>query len=304
MSRVTTEDRVAGPYILTGSGQTLSVPFYFQNNSWLLVTSKASVDATVEAPLSIGTHYSVSGAGVPAGGSITLDGGGGYGTAGEIITITLLVPLTMITDYIENDPFPATTHEQQLSKAISALKMVAEWASRAVRFPVSSQGDQGQELPVTASLKNAGWSFDADGKLVTGSGIGPSLAAFGDAQAKTVTPPGSTDFVRFELDADDKAVWVELMGHAPKAGDATGEGYTRIERFMVRKIAGVYSSEAEKTIIKANGSTESFDFDSSVGASGVTFSVNGANLASAKSVEVRWTGKTFNTTGNATAVAL
>ena len=59
------------------------------------------------------TDYTVSNVGVEGGGNVT------FGTApasGETVVIQRVVALTQGTDYVENDPFPAESHENALDR--------------------------------------------------------------------------------------------------------------------------------------------------------------------------------------------
>jgi hypothetical protein len=68
-------------YTLTGTGQTLSVPFYFLESGHLKVI-RTKADGTITT-LVLSTDYTVTGAGVEAGGSITMI----TGAATDVITI-------------------------------------------------------------------------------------------------------------------------------------------------------------------------------------------------------------------------
>lgn len=90
------------------------------------------VDTTLQ---SITTDYSVTGAGDDAGGTVT------FTTApatGETVTIKNSPPETQETDYVENDPFPAESHENALDKLTLVCQSINEEADRAIKFAVSS----------------------------------------------------------------------------------------------------------------------------------------------------------------------
>jgi hypothetical protein len=57
-------------YSGNGSTQAFAVPFYFLSSSHLLVTLRSS--AGVETPQVLGTDYTVTGAGVLTGGTVTM----------------------------------------------------------------------------------------------------------------------------------------------------------------------------------------------------------------------------------------
>jgi len=88
-----------------GVSVAFAVPFYFLANGDL----KVYVDTTLQT---ITTHYTVTGAGVPAGGTVT------FVTAPANLTDVVIYrdpAITQSVDYQSNDPFPAETHEGALS---------------------------------------------------------------------------------------------------------------------------------------------------------------------------------------------
>lgn len=297
---VSTATGKAGPYVLTGSGQTLSVPFYFLEDSHIVVYSKASADATARTTLVQGTHYSVSGAGLEIGGSITLDGGGGYGTAGEIIVILRAVPFTQITDYIEGGGFEANDHETALDKLTMQTQLLQEVVARCIQLPPHDQSDFGQVLPEQASRKLQDLYFDADANVTVGSGLGSSAGVLTRARELAVTTAGSTNAYLVALSADDDGCYAEVIVHVPKNSTAGAEGYFRKERGVIRLIGGTYQFEAAGAEVRNNGSTESVDITFTAGASGVTIAIDGTNLAANRTVEVRVFLTSFSNNGDFT----
>jgi len=82
---------------------------------------KRAIDGT-ETTLVQETDYTVSGAESPVGGTVQLNTAP---ATGEKVVIYRSVPLTQETDYIENDPFPAESHEKALDKITHALQQQA-----------------------------------------------------------------------------------------------------------------------------------------------------------------------------------
>lgn len=113
---------------------TFTVPFYFIADAHLLVT-KFVVATGVTTTLTLTTDYTVLGAGVLTGGSITCVSAPATGTQ---IIITRNVPLTQETNYIENDPFPSEVHEQALDKLTMEVQQIDEQVDRAVKMPITS----------------------------------------------------------------------------------------------------------------------------------------------------------------------
>src|SRR5688572_24141448 len=96
-------------YTLTSGTQVLPVSLFFIENSYLVLRRKRSgVDYLMTS------GYTVSGAGVESGGSVTLTGT--LTVAGDIVTISREIPLNQLTDYQTNGRFPAAVLERDLDR--------------------------------------------------------------------------------------------------------------------------------------------------------------------------------------------
>lgn len=122
------------------------VGFYFLADAELLVV--LTVVATgVETTLVLDTDYTVQDAGVPAGGSITLVV---PPATGERLTIVRNMPLTQLTDYEENDQFPAESHETALDRLTMLVQQLQEEVNRASKTPVGAGGSAANILNSTS----------------------------------------------------------------------------------------------------------------------------------------------------------
>ena len=88
-----------------------------------------------ETPLLPGTHYAVTGAGSPAGGSLTL---ATPPAAGQTLVIYRAPAIVQEVDYVENAAFPAETHEAALDLLTMICQALDEKVGRAVLYPVST----------------------------------------------------------------------------------------------------------------------------------------------------------------------
>lgn len=104
----------------TGNGRSIAFAtnFYFLENSHLLVTQTIG---SVTATLDEGTDYDVVGAGGLDGGAVLMRPAP---PNGAILTIRRIVPLTQETDYVQDDPFGAETHERGLDKLTMLVQQV------------------------------------------------------------------------------------------------------------------------------------------------------------------------------------
>ena len=120
MTISTTTSRVS----YDGDGVTVSFPvtFLFLANSHIVVTLR--VDSTgVETTWVENTQYTLTGAGVAAGGTLTIDTSPTDYTpaTGETLVIRRVVPATQLTDYPEGGAFPASSHETALDKQLESM---------------------------------------------------------------------------------------------------------------------------------------------------------------------------------------
>jgi len=108
--------------VFVGDGATLIFSYTFRifADADLLVTIQdTSVSPQTEITLVLTSDYTVAGAGDASGGTITLLLTGQLSSAPSAtdnITIQRNLPITQPTDYVENDPFPATSHEDALDR--------------------------------------------------------------------------------------------------------------------------------------------------------------------------------------------
>jgi hypothetical protein len=232
MSVPSTDSRI--PYILTSGTQTVAVPFYFLDEEHLKVLKTVS---GVSSVLTLGTDYSVSGAGDEAGGSITFTGAAT--SAGNAITIKRSVPITQLVDYVYNDRFPAETHERALDKLTMICQSLQDQADRALRF------GEGEMLDGTLSLaarKGKGVSFNATTGAVEFFDVTDLFDAAEDAIAAAAAAASYQAKIEVATIADLRALgtgafeaeWVAQVNGYHFAGDGGGGQF----RFFVG-IAGV-----------------------------------------------------------------
>jgi hypothetical protein len=111
----------------------------------------------------LNTHYTVSGAGNPAGGSITTITGPPSAT--EILTIERNVPYTQLTHYVPNDPFPAASHEMALDKLTMEIQQLVTFTQNLVQFPPNAPPGMNTVLPYPVPGDVLGW--DSAGTAIT-----------------------------------------------------------------------------------------------------------------------------------------
>lgn len=145
-----------------GNGTTtaFSVPFYFLDNTHLKVVKTSGTG--VATTLVLTTDYSVTGAGVGAGGTVTTVVAP---ATGEKLTILRNIPIDQQTNYVANDPFPAESHEAALDKLTMIAQQLNEITSRAIYLPSSDTASGA--VPSVATRANKALIFDASGNVTT-----------------------------------------------------------------------------------------------------------------------------------------
>ncbi len=144
-------------YTGDGSQTGFTVTFLFFANVDLEVTVKDAITG-VESVKVLDTDYTVTGAGTPAGGTVS------FTTApasGDTITLLRIMPLTQETDYQPNDPFPAETHEKALDIGAMGLQQLAEAMGRALKLAKSSTFKD-LDFPDPEASKPIAWNAAAD----------------------------------------------------------------------------------------------------------------------------------------------
>jgi hypothetical protein len=107
-------------YLGNGVTKDFPVPFRFLDDTHLVVTVvDSALSPAVSALLVLNSDYTLTGAGSESGGTLTTTG---TLTNTQTIQIDLDPPLTQLTSYPVNGPFPAKTHEA----ALDQLTMIAQ----------------------------------------------------------------------------------------------------------------------------------------------------------------------------------
>ena len=124
-------------YVGDAATATLAYPFKILAEGDLTVSRYVTLTSVASA-LTLNTDYAVTGVGVDAGGNVLLTGSyaGGMPTGSNTI-IRRVVDLTQTVDYVENDPFPANTHENALDKLCMSTQQLQEQIDRAVLADIS-----------------------------------------------------------------------------------------------------------------------------------------------------------------------
>lgn len=139
----------SGPYAGAGTTGPFAVGFRFLEDAHLRVVKTNSQG--VDADLILGIDFFASGAG-EANGSVILVA---PLATNERLTILRNVPATQEADYVQNDAFPAESHERALDKLTMIAQQQAEQLGRTLRLGVSVNTNP--EFPSPSPNKFIGW---------------------------------------------------------------------------------------------------------------------------------------------------
>jgi len=148
-------------YTGDGTDAVLSTVFTYFADGDVVVTQRITATG-VEATMVKGTHYSIAGGSTTgAVGNVTVITGATNFTTAMTWTIKRAVPLTQSTDYVENDRFPAASHETALDRATMQAQDVD--SRRSITAPVTDLTSISLELPSSVDRASKLMSFDASG---------------------------------------------------------------------------------------------------------------------------------------------
>lgn len=200
-------------YAGNGTSTAFAVPFYFLASSQLLVTLRSA--AGVETIQLLDVNYTVTGAGVLTGGTVTMTVAP---ATGATVTISRNVPITQTTDFQPNDRLPAETLEQTVDKLTMICQQLADSSDRALRFPISDTSTD-TELPTSTARANRYLRFNSSGNPIAASIIADITASASDL-ANAASTINTTEKVTGRL------VWDTTNQQLVRAaGPAAGDGW-------------------------------------------------------------------------------
>jgi len=228
MTIATTLNRIE--YTATAAQKIFPYTFLIFANTDLEVRQIDKITG-VTTLLTLTTHYTVSGVGDIGGGNVTLVTGA---LVDDTIIIVRVMPVTQLIDYVENDSFPADTHEKGLDRATMVSQQLLETLGRAIKLPITSTLED-IDIPVPGAGKHLAWNSAGDAlELVTvsESAISSPIAVKGDiiqgdssGDAEKLAIGTSKQFAR--VSTGGKVEWVSepitTKGDIVQ-GDASGNG--------------------------------------------------------------------------------
>ena len=166
----------------SGNGTTtaFTVPFYFLEAADVQVILRSGTTETVQT---LTTNYTVAGAGVTSGGTVTMLVAPAVGTT---LTILRNIEATQETDLVPNDRLPAETLETALDKATMLIQQLDEEIGRALKFP-ASDAVMSAQIPAATARASKFLTFDASGNPVASIGTDATADIFTQSGAGAVS---------------------------------------------------------------------------------------------------------------------
>jgi len=233
MTIATTLNRIE--YTATASQTVFPYTFLIFLNTDLEVYQEGTL-------LTLTTDYTVSGLGDITGGNVTLVTGA---PVNDAIIIVRVLPLTQLTDYVENDPFPADTHEKALDRATMVSQQLLETLGRAIKLPITSTLED-IDIPVPGGGKHLAWNSGGTAlELVTVSEA--AIASPVSTEGDIIQGDSSGDAERLAVGATGqrlevvagKAAWVAPGGLLKSIQVFTSSGTWTKPTGIIRVVAQV-----------------------------------------------------------------
>ena len=137
-------------------------PFKIFADGDLLVILRNSTTG-VETTQTLDSDYTVTNAGVETGGNVVF---AVAPSSGNVVFIRRNIPATQLTDYVENDPFPAESHEDALDKLTMLVQQNTFDENRAILFPETEENaGLNNILPISSLRADKLFGFDSSGNV-------------------------------------------------------------------------------------------------------------------------------------------
>jgi hypothetical protein len=268
-----------------GDDSTTVFPYQFRiisEDDIIVVTTDSDGIDTV---LTLGTDYSVSGVGNNGGGAVTLVVAPDSDTR---ITLASNAPALQPESYVENDAFPAASHELALDRVTTVARSSLEQCSRALQVPYGTDASTFTNLLPPVIADNAGMALALNDSatgfefveinevpITQGDVTGPSgstvqaIARFADTTGKVIENSSTTISNNGTLTINSVvAAGINLQPYGINAGQTT--------EFRFLELAANGSSyigfKAPDSIV----STTVYTLPDADGSSGQVLSTNGS----------------------------
>lgn len=235
-------------YTISGAGP-YTIPYYFLKDTDLVVIRTPVVGDPITLVLT--TDYTVTGAGLEAGGTLTLVAP----VNGDLLTIINEPPINQLSTFPETGKLPAKSIESALDKLTIVMKRAYDLASRGLRL---NDGDAATSFvfPVSSPGKLIGWNSGGTLTNTSPTAIGPSsvtsveLADGAVTTTKLASVPLQTLAVITNTQATDLGAVSAFVGAALNEADAVAF-HTAIATPLLASVASTSGTAIDFTGIPA-----------------------------------------------------
>lgn len=186
-------------YIPNGATTVFATGFSFLEDADIITLLVDLISGITTQPV-LNVDYTVTGKGVPAGGSVTFVVAP---PVGKRLILYRLMTISQLVDYVTNDKFPSDSVEQGLDRLTYICQQISGGNTRNLQFPVTDPTGLNVILPIAELRKGKLLGFDAvtgepvmmtGGTSVNPGGIGTNELADGAVTpAKTANLPVRQD---------------------------------------------------------------------------------------------------------------
>lgn len=159
VSSITTKVSASGDGSTAGFNYTFKI--FADSEMQVIIRSSAGVETTK----TLTTHYTVSGAGNDSGGTVTFTSGN-IPASGETVVLRRNLALTQGTDYVENDPFPAESHEDGLDRLTMITQGIQEELDRTFKVSKTTTINTPEFTQDATARASKALGFSSDGNTL------------------------------------------------------------------------------------------------------------------------------------------
>jgi len=279
----------------SGDGATAAFAYTFKvfADADLQVIIRSS--AGVEVVKTLTTHYTVSGAGDDDGGTVTFTAGN-IPASGETVVIRRALALTQGTDYVENDPFPAESHEAGLDRLTFLTQQLTEKIDRSLKLPVSADiASIAVTLPTPVADSYFRWDAAGTALVNSSTAAGQNLGSDGTVLLPYYSYSADPNTGMYRIGADN----IGLAVGGSKVVDVTSTGINSTVIGATTPAAGTFSSITSGGDVLSD--TDSTDSLGSTGVRWANLFVDDITVTTAVTAAGVITGATVEATGDTSA---
>tara|TARA_B100000963_G_scaffold184135_2_gene160041 strand:+ start:412 stop:2208 length:1797 start_codon:yes stop_codon:yes gene_type:complete len=190
----------------SGNGSTHSFAYGFKIFADADLTVIIRSSTGVETVKTLNTHYIVTNAGNSSGGNVLFKFNTGNSSdahhsssdnrpaSGETVVIRRNLTLTQGTDYVENDPFPAESHENALDRVTFITQQLQEELDRSFKVSRTNTITTPEFATSASDRANKLLSFDSSGDLTVTEGKVSTVTATASAVAAGGSPTAAATY--------------------------------------------------------------------------------------------------------------